>query len=402
MTMPARSYVTRRKSHESPFRQGRRPLLPGLDMELTERCNSDCIHCAINRPAGDPTAAAQEMTTEEVLRILSEAATLGCLSVRFTGGEPLLRPDFEELYIHARQHGMKVLLFTNACLITPRLADLFARMPPLEHIEITVYGMTRASYEAVTRAPGSYAQFRRAVDLLLKRRVRFIVKGALLTANREEMAEFEAWAATIPWMDHHPGQSIDFDLRARRDDPAKNEQIRKLRLSPQETVRTLARDPRYFSEMRQFCGKFIGPQGDRLFTCGFAKGGCVDAYGRFQPCMGVRAPELTYDLRAGTLRDALERFFPPLRDLRATHPAYMRRCGRCFLKGLCEQCPAKSWTEHGTLDTPVEYLCAVAHAQAQDLGLLSTGEHGWEVEEWRERIKGLRNRKISGVKGSSE
>ncbi len=66
---------------------------------------------------------------------------------------------------------------------------------------------------------------------------------------------------------------------------------------------------------------------------------------------------------------------------------YLARCARCFLKGLCEQCPAKSWMEHGTFDTPVEYLCRVAHARALDLGLLKEGERSWEVEDGRERVK---------------
>ena len=69
---------------------------------------------------------------------------------------------------------------------------------------------------------------------------------------------------------------------------------------------------------------------------------------------------------------------PRLRELRATNPEYLRRCARCFLKGLCEQCPAKSWAEHGTLDTPVEYLCEVAHAQARWLGWLR-GRRAWNA-----------------------
>jgi len=75
-----------------------------------------------------------------------------------------------------------------------------------------------------------------------------------------------------------------------------------------------------------------------------------------------------------------------LREMRASNPAYLSRCGRCFLKGLCEQCPAKSWAEHGTLDTPVEYLCDVAHAQARNLGLLVAGERAWEVTNGKERV----------------
>jgi MoaA/NifB/PqqE/SkfB family radical SAM enzyme len=172
--------------------------LSSLNIELTERCNNDCIHCCINLPANDRVAKAREMTTGQVKSILIEAAARGCLQVRFTGGEPLLRPDFEELYLCARRLGLKVLIFTNARLITPQLADLLSHIPPLVFMEITVYGMHKESYETVSRVPGSFAQFRRGVDLLLERKIPFVVKSAFLPPNKTEMDEFEAWAGTIP------------------------------------------------------------------------------------------------------------------------------------------------------------------------------------------------------------
>ena len=383
-------YVEKVRADQGGLWQKRGPLLGRLDIELTERCNNDCIHCCINLPVGDRVAREREMTTDEVKAILAEAATLGCLSVRFTGGEPLLRDDFEELYLFARRQGMKVLLFTNARLITPQLADLLARVPPGELVEVTVYGMKPVSYEAVSRVPGSYAEFRRGVDLLLERRVGFVVKGALLPPNRGEMDEFEAWAATIPGMDHTPSYSMFFDLRGRRDSEHKNRQIAGLRLAPEEGVAVLNRREAYHKDMRQFCSKFMGPSGDMLFACGAGHGTCVDAYGRAQACLMLRHPDTVYDLKADSLRDALTSFFPRLREMRAANPDYLARCARCFLKGLCEQCPAKSWAEHGSLDTPVEYLCQVAHAQARDLGLLRDGERAWEVSDWRSRKERLR------------
>ena len=96
-----------------------------------------------------------------------------------------------------------------------------------------------------------------------------------------------------------------------------------------------------------------------------------------------------YDLRQGTLREGLTGFFPKVRERRATNPDYLRRCARCFLKGLCEQCPAHAWSEHGTLDTPVEYLCQVTHAQAVYLGLLAEGEHAWDVADGPARAERL-------------
>jgi MoaA/NifB/PqqE/SkfB family radical SAM enzyme len=402
---PTKSYYSKKlKTNEIRLWQNKRPLLGQLDIELTERCNNACLHCLINRPEHDEGARSREMDTDFVKDLLRQAADLGCLTVRFTGGEPLLRGDFAELYLFARRLGMRVIIFTNARKISDGLADLFARVPPGRRVEVSVYGMKAATYDAAAGANGAFAEFRRGVDRLLARKIPFVVKGAILPPNKDELPEFEAWAAAIPSMDHLPSESMNFDLRARRDDPAKNERIRKLRLSPEETVQMLARDPRYVPGMREFCVKFMGPPGDQLFRCGAGHGTCIDAYGRAQMCMPLRHPDTVYDLRAGAasshpssdratgpresspLQYALTEFFPRLRETRATNPEYLRRCARCFLKGLCEQCPGKSWMEHGTLDTPVEYLCAVAHAQARYLGLLKDNENSWDVENGKERV----------------
>jgi radical SAM protein with 4Fe4S-binding SPASM domain len=383
-------YAVKRSFTQQPLFQGRQPLLGHLDIELTERCNNACLHCYINLPAHDRRAAQRELAAGEWKDVLRQAADLGALSVRLTGGEPLLRPDFSEIYLQARRLGLKVVLFTNGRLITPELADLLARVPPLKKVEISVYGMRPESYDAVACAPGAYAEFRRGLVLLQQRQIPFVVKSVLLPPNRAEIDELEAWAATIPGMDHEPSYAVFFDLRARRDSPAKNRRIRSLRFSPEEGVALLSRrEEAYRRGMAQFSAKFLAPQGDELFNCGAGEAACVDAYGVVQMCMHLRHPDMVYDLKQGTLREALTDAFPRFRQARATSPDYLHRCARCFLKGLCEQCPAKSWAEHGTLDTPVEYFCEVAHAQARYLGLLEEGEQAWEIADWRQRIERL-------------
>lgn len=391
--MRSESYIVKQDINKTLLWKDRRPILGRLDLELTERCNNNCIHCCINLPSDDSVARKKELSAEEIKNILKEAESLGCMSVRFTGGEPLLREDFEELYIFARRLGLKVMLFTNATLITERLADLFSRIPPLQKIEVSVYGMKRESYEAATRVPGSFASARQGINLLLEKKIPFIVKGALLPSNQDEIEEFKSWAKKIPGMDKPPSYSIFFDLRC-RPGGKKNEAIKKLRSTAKEGLEILTRrKDEYLKEMKEFCSKFIGPAGDKLFSCGAGcNGGCIDAYGNFQLCMMLRAPDTVYNLRKGSLEDALENFFPRIRETKATNSEYLRRCARCFLKGLCEQCPAKSWLEYGTLDTPVEYLCEIAHSRARFLGLLNGTEYGWEVINWKERIGNLANR----------
>ena len=384
--MTNNSYVVRNTNQNYRVFKQKSPILPHLDIELTERCNNNCIHCYINLPANDNRAISQELNTDQWKDILHQAADLGTLSVRFTGGEPLLRDDFQELYLYTRSLGIKVVLFTNARLITEEIADLLVRVPPLKKIEVSVYGMKVKSYDAITHSPGAFYEFRRGLDLLIKNDIPFSVKSVLLPPNRNEIAEFEDWAATIPGMPT-PSYSVNYDLRARRDLPEKNKRIKKMRFTPEESLRleTMFEEV-YRQNMAKFSAKFLNPQGDRLFRCGAGLNGSVDAYGKYQMCLLLRHPDTVYDLTIGTLEEGLTKVFPEYRKKKATNPAYLQRCAKCFLKGLCLQCPARSWMEHGTLDTPVEYLCEVAHCQAVYLGLLEKGEKSWEITNWRDRI----------------
>jgi len=121
---------------------------------------------------------------------------------------------------------------------------------------------------------------------------------------------------------------------------------------------------------------------------------CVDSYGMAHMCLPLRHQDLVCDLHTHSLREALTEVFPGFRVMKATNPDYLRRCAVCFLKGLCEQCPAKSWMECGALDTPVEYLCDVAHAQARYLGLIGVEEKAWEVTDGRERVERFSARSV--------
>ena len=386
-------FVARKNIASNPLWQTREPRLSALDIELTERCDNACQHCYINLPQNDPTARAAELTTSEWKRILKEAAQLGVLRVRFTGGEPLLREDFAELYEYARRLGLRVTLFTNARHITPELAALFQRIPPLQKIEITVYGMTAETYEEVTCAPGSFAEFRRGIDLLLASGVPFLVKSVDLPQMRHELPAFQAWAATLPGMELPASVTRILDLRARRDSPARSKHIAALRGDPEEVARNRLASSNLRADILRLATDQHGA--NALFGC--AAGACalptIDARGRMQACMLLRAPQLAYDLRAGSMTDALEHFFPRLGWMKSETPAFLRRCARCFLRNICDQCAAKSWMESGTLDTPVEYYCQVTHAIARQVGLLAEGERSWDVTNGRERA----NRILGGI-----
>ena len=113
-----------------------------FDLEITARCNNDCRHCYINLLAGDREAQARELTLVEIERIAAEAVAMGAVWCLISGGEPLLRSDFADIFMMLKRQGLLVSAFTNACPVTAEHVELFRRYPPRD-IEVSVYVATR-------------------------------------------------------------------------------------------------------------------------------------------------------------------------------------------------------------------------------------------------------------------
>ena len=124
-------------------------------VEVTRRCPLTCAHCYNNLPMGDREAQQRELTLAEHQRLLDEMADAGCLWLLYSGGEIFARPDFLDIYRHAKRRGFIVTLFTNGILLTERIVDVLAEWRPFS-VEITLYGRTRETYERLTGVPGSF------------------------------------------------------------------------------------------------------------------------------------------------------------------------------------------------------------------------------------------------------
>jgi len=332
--------------------QGRRYPLGG-SFELTERCNLRCVHCYINQPAGSQEAAARELTLAQAKTILDQLADAGCMFLLLTGGEPLLRPDFEEIYRHAKRKGMILSLFTNGTLMTPRIADFLAEYRP-HLIEITLYGATRETYERVTGVPGSYDRCMRGIDLALDRGLRLNLKSVLLKANRHDLAAMKAFAERL-------GVSYRFDgvLWPRLDG---DQCALAQRLSPEEVVALDREYPERQSEYVDVYRRFesVPARTERVYSCGAGhRTFHIDSAGRLSACMMARLR--AYDLLQGSFQEGWEVFL-------AAEVGRKRNwdtpCITCPVGVLCVQCPGWSQTVHGDDETPVDYVCEIGRLRA--------------------------------------
>jgi len=343
-----------------------------FDLEITARCNNNCRHCYINLPAGDVQATKAELSRDEILDIARQAADMGAVWCLITGGEPLLRDDFSEIYVGLKRMGLLVSVFTNACLVNPEVTDVFKRYPPRD-IEISVYGVTRETYENVTRRFGSFDNFTRGLDLLTDSGVRVRLKAVALRSNIHEFEQIDRFCRKLT-KDYY---RFDPQLHLRIDGDAKrNAEIIAERLSPGEIVELERADEKRFGALQRACDEemLINPEFehcdcDHLFHCGAGNNSFTVGYdGMFRLCSSLCHPNTIYDLRTGSVREAWEHWVPHVREMRGRNPEFLERCRKCAIVDLCMWCPAHAALETGAMDGVVEYFCQIAHARAAALG----------------------------------
>ncbi len=130
--------------------EGFRPLY--VKLKLIFGCNLRCRMCQHWREARP-----EQLSTARLREVLAELSLLGCRKVHFTGGEPSLRPDLEELVAHASAHGIRVTLTTNATrLDRARARALVAG--GLRGVNVSLDGAGPEIHDAVRGVPGSFQQ----------------------------------------------------------------------------------------------------------------------------------------------------------------------------------------------------------------------------------------------------
>ncbi|MCR5150789.1 MAG: radical SAM protein [Clostridiales bacterium] len=116
--------------------------------ELTSRCNFNCSMCYVHS-AG---CSKEYLSADDWKNIAGKAAEHGMLELLLTGGEPLIRDDFDKIYLSLIEMGLVISLNTNASLLTEEKKKLLAEYPPAR-MNISLYGADNKTYENMCGVP---------------------------------------------------------------------------------------------------------------------------------------------------------------------------------------------------------------------------------------------------------
>ncbi|MGA2022622.1 MAG: radical SAM protein, partial [Candidatus Sulfotelmatobacter sp.] len=271
-----------------------------VSIEVTRRCPLECQHCYNNLPMGDQDARSREMTTEEHFRMLDELVEMGCFWLLYTGGEIFARKDFLEIYTYAKKKGFLITLFTNGTLINEKIADYLVEWPPFA-IEITLYGRTRETYEALTMIPGSYDRCLRGIRLLKERGLPLKLKTVATSINKHEVVAMRQFAEEDIGVEFKMDGQINPRIDCSQSPLA-------VRLTPEEVVALDMSAPKAVAEYaslveREQAKSSRLSRGDTVYFCGGGRNSfSVNPNGEMSIC--VTSQQDTFDIRQSGLRGA--------------------------------------------------------------------------------------------------
>lgn len=329
--------------------------------ELTPRCNFHCRMCYVHLTAEEQRSRGAELSAERWLALAEEAKRAGTVFLLLTGGEPLVRPDFPEIYREIQKMGFILSLNTNGYYLQGELRELLRSAPP-SRVNISLYGADNATYERLCGVP-AYDRVSENIRALRAAGIDVRVTMLLTPENCGELSRVLDEAKAVGA--HAVAASYLFPpLRAHPERVGEN-----FRLSPEEAARfsvafnRRAMPPEAFARHAEtlLTGTAVEREGD---DCGPTEGeglGCragttsfwLSWDGKLLPCGQMTEPAVECHSLAAAwdeLRGRVARLrLPP-------------ECTGCAVRNACQVCAAKCLCETGHIDGKPDYVCRMGRA----------------------------------------
>ena len=336
-----------------------------VTFQVTDRCNYDCTHCYQDHVDTD------ELSFEEIDRILGELADAGVLFLTLMGGEFFMRRDADRILSRAHELGFAIKLLTTGHHVHDRRADFLATFKPLQ-VDMSLYAATPHIHEGITRHEGSWERTVAAARRLIARGITVLVKAPVMAANVADIAAFKAFADELG-----AESSIDPKITGKEDT---DQTPVGLRMSG-ATLKAFYSDERNGmpAYLRTTYADF-DPRTSSLRPLDHApcragqQAASINPRGEVWPCNSLPLP--CGDLRKQSF-DEIWFGSAELADIRDLRWAKIAECNRCELRAYCQRCHGMALLEQGEMKGPSLEACRHAVAvrdSLRDPGLIPATE----------------------------
>jgi len=346
-------------SWETHAKNWRRRVPNVCQLELTFKCALHCRHCYTDcynrRELTD-----NELNTRQVKTIIDKLYSLGVIWLCLTGGDPLERKDFLEIYAYAKKKGFIVTVFTNGYSMTREIADYLAKNPPFV-VEVTVNAASESTYKAITGIANSFQKTVLGLDLLQKKNIPLKVKTMATQLNYRQLPQIKKFLHSRG-IEFSPSALIHARLNGEKT-PCR------IRLSAQQITSldkslygNRAKKNRPAEDASKLINKPLKVPYKTIFPCaaGGSDGINIDPQGNMFLCCCLRKPSINF--LGSNIEKIKKTLFSEFSKISRREFKTDSKCATCALLEICWGCPGKKFLETGSLEAPIEYFCSVAKA----------------------------------------
>ena len=345
---------------------GRMGVPIGGTFELSPVCNFACRMCYVRKTAREVAESKRPiLTLDDWLRIAHETREQGLLYLLLTGGEPFLWPHFWELYEALIKMGFLVSINTNGSLIDDKAVERLKRLPP-RRVNITLYGASDETYEALCRTKGVFTRVTHAIESLQKAGILVKLNGTMTPDNICDLDYLIDYAKDRGLI----LETTTYLFPPVRRDPSMTGVNR--RFTPEESARYQMHifrrqngEERYQAYLEAIAKGSIPPPGldescidpvDGKVRCRAGRAAFwVTWDGRLTPCGMMTQP--TIELRGQSFGNAWQQLREEMGRV-----ALSGVCAKCPDQQLCHACAAMAQTETGAFQGVPRYLCEMVAA----------------------------------------
>lgn len=329
--------------------------------ELTVRCNLHCKMCLFRHDDSEnESIMAEELTAEQWIDMAKQVSDAGTCSLLITGGEPLLRSDFCEIWEGIYQQGFIMTLYTNAILVNDKIMDTLRKYPP-HRIGVTIYGAKPDTYKKVCGSAQAFDQTIQGIKQLQTLPSIIECRTTIIKDNFEDADGIEKIVHELFGEDQRLTQTrvVTKAVRGACAD------VESCRLSPEDNVRLVFR--RGINLIKSYVGDDYDENMLRikqlksketnselkmtLFGCNAGMSDYTISWdGKLIGCqmLGLFKTDALHD----GFKQAWEDF-----PYKVKLPKLNETCSKCNKKELCNCCIASRYAETGSLNGCPEYVC---------------------------------------------
>ena len=323
--------------------------------ELTPRCNLKCKMCYVRLTPEEMKPKKKKKTAEEWISFAKECADAGMVFLLITGGEPTLREDFCEIYEALSQMGLSIAVNTNGTLITPKLKELWHRLPPSQ-VNLTMYGVCSEDYDALCGNGSVFNNVLDALDWLEKEGILTHLNTTITPTNHHKWIALEEFAKARNM--ELRVTSYCFPPTRRADCPHCNESVR---LEPEVAGELLVRDILYREGMDSILSRVRNIEHALQNPCELENGEPMQCmagssqfwatwYGAITPCGMLSKP--CFDVKNQSFGKTWAELKETCEGIRLCPD-----CANCEDRSTCMNCAAVTYAETGRFDGKPEYMC---------------------------------------------